>query len=190
MAQQGIWPAVPNIITGANTTDFDKYVGATKGGIGAAKYILCVLSNTVSQPAGAAVNTATATASTAFEPWIVAPTSGAAVEHVGLLADSAPVGPVLAWVQIAGLATVSCTSAALTAYSVALAQTDTANSYVTAAFSIGVPGASSHAMTFGVGPLDKKILINARFKPASAASTIATVLIVPRSVNVVTAAAS
>jgi hypothetical protein len=182
MAQQGDWMMVPAKITGAATTDFDKYIGATKGGKdGAARYILCFNSNSsASIAAGAVVTISTASASSAFEPFIVAATSGNGVVGHGFVDESArPNG--LLWVQIAGLRTITVVSSAgaRSAYANAWAQTDTSNVYQTAALTTAfTTGASTDPIkaTFAVGPLQPKFLVNARFVAASATTAVAMIV--------------
>lgn len=177
MAQQGIWPMVPDNITGANTTDFARYLGATKGGKdGHAGYVLCFNAHASSVAAGVAVSTTQASASSSFEPWIVVSTSGAGVVGRGLWANSvAPNG--IGWVQTAGLVTINIasTNGTYQAYGNAWAQTNTNATYTTAALSqvLTVPtGTFSVSNTFGVGPLDVKFIVNARFVAASATTAV------------------
>jgi len=143
MAHQGAYEIVPDKLTGANTTNGQFYVGATKAGTGGAGYVLGYFPASV--PAGAGVGRTVHTDYTALLPWVfttVAGGYGAATGGIVGVCDESHAASGFGWVQTAGKVScsVSCQSASLAALA-GLIQTDTAGIwYETAASTNNIGG--------------------------------------------------
>lgn len=181
MAQEGVWNFVPDQITGAATSDFTNYIGATKGGRGGAQYVLCYNTETVSLADGIAVQTQSATANSAYDPWGIASTSGNGFSApAGILAGSCNAGG-LCWVQVAGTTTVSVVSGTSSAaYGIIFNQTNTSQVYSTGATSQLLGDGSDITAAYNRGILGPKFLVNAKYLASNVGS--ATVQIVPQSI--------
>jgi len=110
MTQEGSYQMVPDKLTGAQTTDGPKYVGATKAGKGGAAYVFGYFPGSV--PAGAAIARTAATDYTSLYPWVWTTAAGGAAE--GVARDSVAASA-FGWMQTAGTLTVTVSSAPMTA---------------------------------------------------------------------------
>jgi hypothetical protein len=184
MPQEGAYVMVPDKITGAQTTDFGKYLGATKAGTGGAEYLLCYNANTDSVADGVAV--VTTTGNNTWQPWAVASITGTGASSAAGWWSGNVSANAMGWVQVAGVKTFAGATLAATADALAsrVVQTDTAGTYSLVGFSSAISLVSTSGVehnlyyTYGKGPLGPKDIVLAN-SAATASGTI-TGLIHPR----------
>ena len=149
---QGTPQFVPDQITGANTTDFQYYVGMTKALHGGGGAILGLHASSASIPAGAGLAYNTQTAGSTCLPFQFAD-AGAAAGVVGVVGtDIAAASSNLIWCQTAGTFTASVQNAAglTAARGVTYRFTDTAGSMV----STGATTNANATLTQGLGAVN------------------------------------